>query len=263
MVPGSFGETFVRISGPCGAPPLILLPGLNTTSLFWAPNIAALSAGYRTCALERIGDVGRSRCTRPIASAAELMRWLDETFTALDPGRRINLLGLSYGGWLAAQYALAFPNRVQKLVLVAPGGALPTNLRFYLRAIPVLTRRPFWIRSFVQWMLQDVVRRDPARAELSVQWATVTYRYFKPRRMIGGTALSDGDLAVRPPTLFLVGEHEKIYSAAKAVERLHRVAPQIRTQIVPEAGHDLTIAQPETIHRAVLDFLGDAAAAVP
>jgi pimeloyl-ACP methyl ester carboxylesterase len=68
--------------------------------------------------------------------------------------------------------------------------------------------------------------------------------------------LQDHELeSLRMPTLFLVGEHEKIYCAAKAVRRLSRVAPRIRAEIIPAAGHDLTIAQPGMVNRKILEFL--------
>jgi pimeloyl-ACP methyl ester carboxylesterase len=63
----------------------------------------------------------------------------------------------------------------------------------------------------------------------------------------------------RVPCLFLVGENEKIYSAEAAVRRLHRVAPQVRAEIIPNAGHDLTIVQTALVVRKVLGFLGERA----
>jgi pimeloyl-ACP methyl ester carboxylesterase len=42
------GQTFVRMSGRMIDPPLIFLPGSRGTSLSWIPNIAGLSAHYRT-----------------------------------------------------------------------------------------------------------------------------------------------------------------------------------------------------------------------
>ncbi|UCC40417.1 MAG: hypothetical protein JSV96_02910, partial [Candidatus Aminicenantes bacterium] len=41
LVKTSFGQTFVRISGPEGGPPLVLLPGDSENSLAWIPQIAA------------------------------------------------------------------------------------------------------------------------------------------------------------------------------------------------------------------------------
>jgi pimeloyl-ACP methyl ester carboxylesterase len=67
-----------------------------------------------------------------------------------------------------------------------------------------------------------------------------------------------GDAAWRSltsPTLFLVGENEKIYSAQEAVERLRRVAPQVQAEIIPGAGNDLTIVQAETVNQKIMDFL--------
>jgi hypothetical protein len=63
------GQTFVRISGHPAAPPLVLLHGARGNSLMWIPNIAALSARYRTYAIDTIGETGlsvsRSRLARP------------------------------------------------------------------------------------------------------------------------------------------------------------------------------------------------------
>jgi pimeloyl-ACP methyl ester carboxylesterase len=76
--------------------------------------------------------------------------------------------------------------------------------------------------------------------------------------MIPATVLDD--MALRNfnvSSLFLVGEHEKIYSAQKAVGRLNRLAPQIKTGIIPHAGHDLSFVQAELVTKTILDFLGE------
>ena len=59
--------------------------------------------------------------------------------------------------------------------------------------------------------------------------------------------------------IVLVGENEKLYPAKNAVERLNIVAPQIQTEIIPGAGHDLTIVQAGLVNSRVLDFLMKAA----
>jgi pimeloyl-ACP methyl ester carboxylesterase len=65
----------------------------------------------------------------------------------------------------------------------------------------------------------------------------------------------------RVPCLFLVGENEKIYSAKAAVRRLNRVAPEVKAEIIPGAGHDLTIVQADLVVSKVLGFMGERAAA--
>ena len=57
------------------------------------------------------------------------------------------------------------------------------------------------------------------------------------------------------PVLFLVGENEKIYSAQEAVERLNNIAPQIKTEFIPGAGHDLSVVQADVVNQKILEFL--------
>lgn len=81
-------------------------------------------------------------------------------------------------------------------------------------------------------------------------------RCFGPLPLIAANVIQDQELrAFKVPTLFLVGEHEKVYSAQKAVSRLNRVAPQIVTEIIPLAGHDLWIVQADLVNQLLLNFL--------
>jgi len=257
MVPTTFGATFVRISGPPAAPMLVLLHGAGGTSLMWSPNVAALSREYRTVAVDQIGEFGRSVCTRPIQSLQDLTDWLDELIRGLSPQGRVTLLGMSYGGALAAQYALRFPERLESLVLLAPGATvLRPPPEFWLRLLVLAVLRRRGLRWFFRWIFADMARQDPqwidrTTGELALNAANVQ-RHHAPMPPV----LSDAEWGgLQPQTLFLVGENEVIYSAEKAVRRLNRVAPQVRTEIIPGAGHDLTFSQAETVNATILRFL--------
>ena len=109
MVETSFGRTFMRISGPEGAPPLVLLHGIGGSSLQWIPNVGGLSEEFRTFAIDNIYDSGRGAYSSIFRTPDDFVDWLDELFDALELGEDINLVGLSYGGWLTSQYALRHP----------------------------------------------------------------------------------------------------------------------------------------------------------
>src|SRR6516225_11065404 len=144
MVPTSYGETFVRITGPADAPPLVLLPGAVATSLMWAPNMQALSAACRTFAVDQLGDVGRTTCIKRVRRVNDLLVWLDEFFDALKLGDRINLMGVSYGGSLAAEYARHAPQRLSTVILLAPGAnVLHLSAQFVIR-LTVAAIAPQW-----------------------------------------------------------------------------------------------------------------------
>ena len=256
----SYGQTFVRMSGPAGAPPLVLLHGAGGNSLQWVPNIEALSESYRVYAADNIYDYGLSIYTQIIKNPDDYVNWLDELFSALELGNNIKLMGLSYGGWLTSQYALRFPGRLDKIVLLAPGGTvLPLRLEWIMRAILCLAPYRYFIKSFIYWLMEDFAQKDEASRIMldeEVDAAFVRIRSFKPIRLVKPTVLKDEELqSIKVPALFLVGENEKIYSAQKAIQRLHQVAPHIRAEIIPNAGHDLTIVQAEMVNTKVLEFL--------
>jgi pimeloyl-ACP methyl ester carboxylesterase len=256
----SYGQTFVRISGPVDAPPLVLLPGANATSLMWTPNIEALSERHRTYAVDNIYDFGRSVYTRPIENADDFAQWLDELFSRLELGDHFSCMGLSYGGWLTSQYALRFPNRLDKIVLLAPASTiLPLRSELLIRAVLCLLPHRYFVKSMMYWILEDSVKKDEASRALveeAVDGMFLGLRCFKPKRLPNPTVLEDEELqSIKVPTLYLVGENEKIYSAQQAIQRLNDVAPHIRAEVILNAGHGLTIEQAEVVNGKVLEFL--------
>ena len=270
LVDTASGQTFVRASGRITDPPLVLLPGARAGSLMWTHHIAALSAHYRTYALDTMGDVGLSINHRDITKPEDLVNWLDEVLTVLVPEGQLSLMGISYGGWLAGQYALRFPGRLRKVVLLAPGGTvLPISLGFSVRIglllIPVPGRGGDPLRRMLGWLFRDSLRSsDASRAlfEETVADAQRVWHLFALPRPLWSTVLNDKAWqGFSVPCLFLVGKNEKIYSAEAAVRRLKRVAPQVKAEIIPGAGHDLTIVQADLVVRKVLEFLAGREAA--
>jgi len=258
LVDTFLGRTFVRISGPAGAPPLVLLPGSVFNSLMWIPNIAALSAHYRTYAVDNIYDCGRSIYTRAPRNAEDFVRWLDELFTALGLGDGIHLMGLSYGSWLTHQYALRFPQRLAKIVLLAHPAVVPMNAGFLLRLLLAFVS-PRRFSDFVYWLLRDTAEKDEAGQKLvadifgDMQLAGTCY---KPKAVVAPKVVKDHELRdLRVPALFLMGEHEKTFPQQKALQRLNRLAPHLQTETIPGAGHDMNLAQADLVNEKVLAFL--------
>src|SRR5262249_55369056 len=147
-----FGSTHVIVSGPKDAPPLVLLHGYLATSTMWTPNIADFATGYRIHAIDVIGQPGKSIPADPIRSAADYVAWLTMTLDALGIGRT-PLVGVSYGGWLAGTYAVARPERVDKVVLLSAGGLLPLTKQFTIRGmLMVLLPTRFTANSCMRWL---------------------------------------------------------------------------------------------------------------
>ncbi|HEX2909046.1 MAG TPA: alpha/beta hydrolase [Phototrophicaceae bacterium] len=264
MVDTLYGQTFVRISGPVDAPPLVLLPGAGTCSLMWSLNVEALSTNHRTYAVDGLintGCVGRSVYTRAITGPNDANTWLDALFDGLGLMAKVNLVGPSYGGWLASQYALHAPERLNKVVLVAPAGTLLPFSGEYLQrtmALYLTPSRDTYVNVF-KWNFSDLARQNETLLEALVDDFLLSARCFEspnPQALPVLTALSDAELQrFSVPTLVLIGENEVLYSAQAALQRLQAVAPQIRTELIPNAGHDLLLVQTELVNQKLLAFL--------
>jgi pimeloyl-ACP methyl ester carboxylesterase len=245
---------------------LALLPGARVGSLMWTDTIAALSARHRTYALDIIGDVGFSVNRCKISNPTDYVDWLDEVLTVLVPERPLSLMGVSLGGSIAAQYALRFPGRLRSLVLLAPGGTvLPFSLGFFVRitllSLPIPGRGGSPLLRTCRWLFEDAMRGDDAcraRAEQAIdQLQTAMGAFALPRPPWPALVTDKEWQGLRVPCLFLVGENEKIYSAKAAVRRLNQFAPQVKAEILPGAGHDMTMVNPDLVTGRVLDFLAE------
>jgi len=258
MVSTAYGPTFVRISGPVGAPPVVLLHGAAATSLMWAPNIKALSNEHRAFAVDQIGEFGKSLCTKPVTSLSDLLAWLDELLDALKLRAGVSLVGISYGGALAAHYALRFPWRLDKVVLLAPANTvLRLRARFWARVILAMIFKQRGLVSFLRWVLAEIEQNDPKWMDTIIEQTFLNMRSLQPHRPVVPPVLTDAEWRrFTAPALFLMGDRDVICSAKKAVRRLHRVAPQVTAEIVSGAGHDFTTAHAAAINRRILEFLG-------
>ncbi|NOR14269.1 MAG: alpha/beta fold hydrolase, partial [Candidatus Aminicenantes bacterium] len=190
----------------------------------------------------------------------DFVKWLDELFDELGLGVDINLVGLSYGGWITSQYALSRPERLEKIVLIAPVSTVK-QLQFdwiWHASLCMIPHRYFFM-SFMDWMLEDMARGDEYCRTIMAEEAEsgfVALQCFKPRPMVDPTVLSDEDWGkLSIPALFLVGENEKLYPANAAIEQLNRAAPHIKTEVLPNCGHDLTILQAEMVNQILIYFL--------
>lgn len=268
LIDTASGVTFVRISGKVSDPPLVLLPGARGSSLMWIPNIAALSARHRTYALDLVTDVGLSKPHKEFTRPEDFVGWLDEVLSVLSPDRSVDLMGISYGGWVAALYASQCPDRLRKVVLLAPGGAVRISLSFYLSVAFLAIHLPGRLegdgrrlRRILRWIFQDALRSagpDREAVEQDLFEMVMSGRFFAKPRMMWPTVFDDEEWrAFAVPALFLVGENEKIYSPTKVVRRLQRVAPLVRTEIIPGAGHDLTMVKADLVAERILAFLDE------
>jgi pimeloyl-ACP methyl ester carboxylesterase len=255
--------THVVVSGPKEAPTLVLLHGYWATLTMWALNIADFSKDYRVYAIDIMGQPSKSIPDEPIRNAADYVAWLTATLDGLHLDR-ISLVGMSFGGWLALNYAVAAPERFQKLALLSPAASvLPIVRQFSPRGIlMMLFPTRFTVNSFMRWLGLKDNFGDPETRRLSDKVVDLMYVGVKHFRIpqetsrVMPTVFSDGELrAMHVPTLLLIGDHEVIYDPATALARARPLIPDFEGELVLRSSHDMAFSQHRIIDARVLDFL--------
>ncbi|HWI65596.1 MAG TPA: alpha/beta fold hydrolase [Symbiobacteriaceae bacterium] len=255
----SFGTTHVIASGREEAEPVVLLHAYFATATSWYRTAGALSEHYRVYAVDVVGDVGKSRPTRPIKSLDEFAQWLTELSDALGISR-MHLVGNSIGGFIAAGCGMRLKERVSKLALISPAATFHSMAPFYFHMfIPkllhlVLPWLPGSRRAMdraVDWMNAGLPGDGPwdELFRLALLHGMGTNQVF-PR------VYSAEELAqIKAPTLLMVGDHEQIYPPSAAIAAAKRRMPGITTELIPGAHHIAAVAQPELVNRRLLQFL--------
>jgi pimeloyl-ACP methyl ester carboxylesterase len=257
------GRTHLLACGPKDAPPVLLVPGMASPGVAWTSQIEALVTSHRVYAVDLPGNVGFSEPTRRPRGFDYFARWFVEILDALGV-ERADYVGMSYGGCVGAQIALAVPNRIRRLVLMAPAATLLSlGGGIMLQGLSMLVW-PTRARhaSAMRWMALPP-REGRERYETLVEG--MIDLFYTGRRKLGITVLpnprvlTDAELRrLTMPTLVMVGEGEKIYSATAALARAKALIPGVQTVSIADASHDLMFCQPAQVNAHLRGFLGAA-----
>jgi pimeloyl-ACP methyl ester carboxylesterase len=230
--------------------PVVLLHGIGGTSLMWAPYVVAGGfGGHPLVAIDTMGDVGRSRHDRAFTGPDDVAQWLQEALSSLGV-ERAHVVGGSYGGWLAVNQALRHPADVASLTLLEPAGLAPVDRKRFLRwGLSVLAAGalPRPLRTRAAERLRMPVLHD-RRAMRMLRRGQVFHR-FRPQPE-PFTAEELGRITV--PVTLLVGEHSELHDPHEVVDRADQCLPDVRTHVVPGAGHALPLTHVEEVREAWL-----------
>ncbi|MFH1031220.1 MAG: alpha/beta hydrolase [Chloroflexota bacterium] len=251
FVETSLGSTHMMTYGPADAPPLVLIHGHGSNATMWYPLANPLAKYYRVYALDTIGDLGKSAGIKLRFSADDYSNWLNEVFEKLGINSA-RVAGISEGGWIAFHFGLAFPKRVDRLALLAPGSLQRIRARMMLPGtLAMFFPKAIAIRSLFRYIAAQKapIMPDWAMDDLILRWQVARAKFLRL------PVIKDDELsALEVPTLILLGSNDPIYDAEKAASRVHSVAPKIKVEIIPNAGHIFTTQHPEVTSKALINF---------
>jgi pimeloyl-ACP methyl ester carboxylesterase len=258
---GNFADVFgarIHYAEAGSGPSVVLVHGLADDVGVWQSVIPALSARHRVVALDLIG-FGRS--DKPLLSyrVATFSDFLDGFLTALRIDRA-SIVGNSLGGWSAADFALAHPDRVDRLVLCDAAGyaafAKSVNPRTF-RALRLASRDD--IRHLGPLTFHD--KRFYEDLDLAFKQRVTAGDGYTINQvvdsMIRGEDVLDGRVgAIRKPTLILWGREDKLIPLSFA-ERFHKDIAGSRLEVIDNCGHMPHVECADRFNHVLLKFFGD------
>ncbi len=255
-VPTRFGSTHVIASGPRDAPPLVLLHGNWATATMWSSTLSDLSHNFRAYAIDQVDDVGKSIPTRLPASRSDYAEWLLDVFDQLGL-QQADVIGLSYGGFLAVNFAMYAPDQVKHLILLCPGvpNFGPPTRKYALHGMPLIL---FPSRLTGKWLIRGLSVNGYRPSDLEAEQLIVSAMNLRSRVPFRPVFNDDEFDKLKTPVLLLIGDREVLYDAKAAIDRARQLIPHIEAESIPNGGHMLSTDQPEEVMRRVMMFLRQA-----
>ncbi|MGN8225135.1 alpha/beta fold hydrolase [Gracilimonas sp. BCB1] len=121
MVTTSFGESHVLVAGNPDKPPLICLHAMLTSSAHLLSEIRYLAGHYQLILPDIPGFSVKGIPERLSFKDNSHSQWLAEVIDSFEL-ETVHLFGISIGGYIVREFSTAFPERVEKLVLLVPAG---------------------------------------------------------------------------------------------------------------------------------------------
>jgi 4,5:9,10-diseco-3-hydroxy-5,9,17-trioxoandrosta-1(10),2-diene-4-oate hydrolase len=255
--------------------PVVLIHGLGGSATGWLNTFTPLCAEHRVYALDLIGHGRTDKPTAAQHRFSDLADFVCAFMSALEIDRA-HMMGHSMGGAVALQFVIAYPERVERLILADSGG-LGREAAFFLRlmSIPALGELMYKmtyttnIQKFAQQvrtgafdasnisdqLIENIyaVEQGPDQYKTTLKvlrmgadWRGQKASFYKP--------ILEQLPTILHPTLLIWGRHDALVPV-KHGERAVKRIPDARLEVIESCGHTPMFEQPAIFNRLVLEFL--------
>jgi pimeloyl-ACP methyl ester carboxylesterase len=242
-------------------PALVLIHGGQMDSRMWDDQVPALAKQFTVIRYDVRGYGGSPQGDRLYCDADDLAALLDYLKV-----KTAHVVGLSLGGRIAVDFALAHPKRVISLALAGPGltgfeppGAAESDARMWNtvkaarddgpdKATDLWLKDPFMAPAMEQPRLAARLRR--LAGENAHCWLSNPLLQRSPK-----PAAAKRLDEVKAPTLLILGDRD-VPEIKATVEALEKGVSGSKKVVIKGAGHMVNMEKPEEFHKALLAFLG-------
>ncbi len=254
--------------------PVIFIHGYGAKKEIWKPQVVDISKKFQTITfdLRGTGESDRPNIPYTMKMLAEDVKGLMD-FIGVE---KVHLIGRSFGGMIAQHFVLQYPEKVEKLVLIATNFGrtdpdwveIPKKGR--LEEIEMIKHNPLkafkqksrWVfhikfrkemeanpgkRFFDIFSMEDLVREstiNPSRPQDIINQAEAMKTHYTLERLH----------EIKNETLLIAASHDR-QTPVSVMAEMHKRIPNSELRVINEAGHFMTLSRASEVNDIILNFL--------
>ncbi|HPX75695.1 MAG TPA: alpha/beta hydrolase [Bacteroidales bacterium] len=234
--------------------PILLLPGKASGTPMWYANIPDFYKNRTVYAFDALGDVGLSEQKSPIKNSSDQAKWINETIENLNL-TKANIVGHSFGGWLSANYASFYPQKIASLILIEPVFTFQMiKLIIVLKSIPYNMK--FLPKKWRQGILKQISgsetidTTDPV-AKMIDEGANYYSSKLPTPTMISKQQMQEWEF----PVYVAFADNSGVHNSVKAIKVAEKNVKKLTAKIWKNATHSLPMEYAEELNNEIIQFI--------
>lgn len=245
---------------------LILIPGFACGAWSWYRQKDELSKDFRVITFDPRG-IGKSKIENPEdAENLSLQTFVEDVFGILDDLKieRANVLGASFGGFVAQEFALKFPERLDKLILACTSAGGANHVKPDIEILRSFSPDPNLtigerIRKFIRPAFTDQFNSDYADeveqvCRLREASEVAEAVYFAQLQVAFSFDFSENLDRIKHETLVLTGDKDSVVPMENSVNLAEKI-PNARLKIIKNGSHMFFVENADEFNRIVSQFV--------
>lgn len=252
-----FGKTHILIGGNKNKESVIVFHGgnmINTNTLFWFDK---LTEQYRVIAPDYLGHPGLSEEKVLNPNNDDYANWIIEIMNTLKL-EKVNVIGPSFGGGVALNFAKYYPDKIEKMVLIAPSSIKNGSyLKMFLHIlIPMLKYK---IRPSRKNLYNSVYPMFLYEVENDILEVTsLVYQGVKIQNKMPKTISRKNLTSFNSPVFLIACENDIFFPSKKIIPQAKKIFANLKkVKEIKNSGHSMNKANIDLCINEIIIFLGN------
>lgn len=250
--------------------PVLLIHGFGVKKEVWMAQVSDLSQHFKVI---RFDNRGGGKSDRPSGKHIEI--FADDTKNLMDYLKieKAHIMGWSLGGMIAQNFALKYPEKVNKLVLICTVSGYPTEegpeiyKRMRLHELEIGAEKAFWetARANFYATYRREMEKDPKRNYFGI-WSAEDYIQMLSKDpstaqdiINQAEALKTHDTfdrlkQIKNQTLLIAASHDRLTPQVN-MEQMHQQIPNSSLLVIEKAAHFAPMTRTPEVNKVIMEFL--------